>query len=445
MNQGDHKELLEDGKVLLYTRSGIFQARVYRGDRHYIYRSLKTRKLEEARRLARRFFYEIEIKREEGLPLQTRTFATVINEYTLLREREYERGKMSKINDSTQEVTSIYMLRQIKRVSKFWLAYCGNKEVDKIDNSVLKDYISWRKEYYHKLPESSRPKKYSLNPADKTLEWESTYVKSVLKYAKERGYLGAKPLPDYRYKAERRVVRPAFTIPEYVKLYTRMRKWIKETDNESWRYTRELLRDYVLILANSGMRVGEANNLKESDVVEFKDELGRKNYLFNVQGKTGKRTVIPRANAVRYIERNIRRNQEWDARRIGLAELRETSTKAQPTLRANRRKEGSVRTAGLDKSRSTGQWFFRMPDGEQVITLIDQFRGLLESIGLSKNRDGLTYTLYSLRHFYAVEMLRKGKVGVFDIARNMGTSVQIIEQYYGKQATPMALATKLGG
>ena len=441
----EHRELLEDGKVLLYTRNGIFQARVYRGDRHYISRSLKTRKLEDARRLARRFFYEIEIKRDEGLPLQTRTFATVINEYTMLREREYERGKMSKINDSTQEVTSIYMLRQIKRVSKFWLAYCGNKEVDKVDNTVLKDYIHWRKEYYHKLPESIRPKNYSINPADKTLEWESTYAKTVLKYAKERGYLGAKPLPDYRYKAERRIVRPAFTVPEYVKLYTRMRRWIKETDNDSWRYTRELLRDYVLILSNSGMRVGEANNLKESDVVEFKDELGRKNYLFNVQGKTGKRTVIPRANAVRYIERNIRRNQEWDARQRELAEQQGTSTKAQPTLRANRRKAGSLRTAGLDKSQSTGKWFFRMADGGHVITLIDQFRVLLDSIELSTNRDGLPYTLYSLRHFYAVEMLRKGKVGVFDIARNMGTSVQIIEQYYGKQATPMALATKLGG
>jgi integrase len=193
------------------------------------------------------------------------------------------------------------------------------------------------------------------------------------------------------------------------------------------------------------MRVGEANNLKESDVVEFKDELGRKNYLFNVQGKTGKRTVIPRTNAVRYIERTIRRNQEWDSRKIELAGIQETSTKAQPTLRANRRKAGSLRTAELDKSQSTGKWFFRMTDGEQLITLADQFRALLDSINLSKNRDGLAYTLYSLRHFYAVEMLRKGKVGVFDIARNMGTSVQIIEQYYGKQATPMALATKLGG
>ena len=52
--------------------------------------------------------------------------------------------------------------------------------------------------------------------------------------------------------------------------------------------------------------------------------------------------------------------------------------------------------------------------------------------------------MYSLRHFYAVQALRKG-IGVFDIARNMGTSVQIIQSYYGKTATPMSMATTLGG
>jgi hypothetical protein len=85
-----------------------------------------------------------------------------------------------------------------------------------------------------------------------------------------------------------------------------------------------------------------------------------------------------------------------------------------------------------------------MYDGEKIITLIDQFKVVLEKAGLSKNRYDETYSLYSLRHFYAVTMLRKG-VPVFDIARNMGTSVQIIDSYYGKSATPMTLATTLGG
>ena len=86
-----------------------------------------------------------------------------------------------------------------------------------------------------------------------------------------------------------------------------------------------------------------------------------------------------------------------------------------------------------------------MYDGNKIITLIDQFRDLLKSIGLEKNRYGETFSLYSLRHFYAMKMIRKNTVGIFDLARNMGTSVEIIEGYYGKGATSLFLATRLGG
>jgi len=144
--------------VLLYTRKGIFQARVYRGDRHYIFRSLKTRKLEDARRLARSLFYEIEIIREKGAPIKSKSIRDVIKEYIEFRELDYKHGNLSRINDANQQKTSIHLLRQIKRASWFWLEYCGNKEVEKIDNSTLKNYASWRRDYYHKIPEVKRPK-----------------------------------------------------------------------------------------------------------------------------------------------------------------------------------------------------------------------------------------------------------------------------------------------
>jgi integrase len=200
-----------------------------------------------------------------------------------------------------------------------------------------------------------------------------------------------------------------------------MRKGIKDTKNKEWKYTKELLRDYVLVLSNSGIRVGEANNLKDKDIVEFKDELGRKNYMFSVRGKTGRRVVIPRTNVVRYVERVRRRNLVR-------------------TQEAEVRKVRSPKRKLID----TDGWFFCMYDGNKIVTLIDQFNALLKSISLTESRDKEKYTLYSLRHFYAVMMIKRG-IPIFDIARNMGTSVQIIEKYYGKQATPLALATKLGG
>jgi integrase len=126
--------------------------------------------------------------------------------------------------------------------------------------------------------------------------------------------------------------------------------WIMETNQKSWRYTRELLRDYVLILANSGMRVGEANNLRESDLIKFTDELGRENYRFVVDGKTGRREVVMKADAVRYIERTLERNALWKGN---------WSTDAANNKQRKRPAEKQ-------------DWLFRMPDGSKIITLADQ-------------------------------------------------------------------------
>jgi integrase len=423
---GEFEEKLLDGKVLLFSRSGIFQVRLYKGEREYIYKSLKTTDVNKARELAIRAHYELEFRKEENLPLQVKRFSEVLNEYEKLRESQHKRGTYKHSNKANQQQTSVYMLRQIVRVSKFWHEYCGKKAVDAIDNSVLREYVDWRRDYYLRMPVEKRPKNHSMNPADKTLEWETTFALTVLKYATERGYRGNKPQPSYRHKAQLAKTRPAFTIKEYSRLYKAIRRWMhEEKDNAKWRYTRELLRDYVLVLANSGMRVGEANNLRVGDIEKFTDGRGRENYAFDVNGKTGKRQVILRATAKRYVDRTLERNAKW----------REVWEKTgQDGAKRHNRK-----TAQHD------DWLFRMPDGNKIITLIDQFNEVLRRENIVHNADGEKYTLYSLRHFYAVQMLRHGKVNVFDIAKNMGTSVQIIEQYYGRHATPFLLATNLGG
>jgi hypothetical protein len=65
----------------------------------------------------------------------------------------------------------------------------------------------------------------------------------------------------------------------------------------------------------------------------------------------------------------------------------------------------------------------------------------LNEAGLQRNSSGEKYSIYSLRHFYAVCAM---ELGVFEVARNMGTSVQIIREYYGKQPTSTVFATRLG-
>lgn len=140
-----YEERLKDGKVLLFIRGTTFYARVYKGERtrSYLTRSLKTKDLAEARKLAERMFYEIEIKRDENLPLQTKRFKEVITEYLRLRRSQHERGTYKHGNKAHQQQTSAANLRQMERVSKFWVEYCGSMGVDKIDNAVLSDYVAF--------------------------------------------------------------------------------------------------------------------------------------------------------------------------------------------------------------------------------------------------------------------------------------------------------------
>ena len=402
----DYVEEREGGKLVIFKRGGIFQARIYRGkgSRGYVYKSLATRDLDEARKAATRYFHELEFKAKHGLPLVTYTMSQVINEYVAMREKDHEQAKRSARTLARREGTSEAMLRQIQRVVKFWHEYCGKLPVEKVDNGVLQGFITWRKDYYHRMPSDQVPKNARLNPADKTLEWELTLGKTILKYAQDRGYRGLKPLPTYSYQAEKKIVRPAFTAEEYAKVRSGISAWIREAKNEKWRQTRLLLRDYVRVLAASGMRVGEANNLTWRDVVKFTDGNGNFNYMFKVHGKTNSRTVIPSHSCYKYIN-----------------ELKERYPDAKST-----------------------DLVFRMPSGEKITTLIDQFKAVLERVGMLTNSLGEQYTLYSLRHFYAVNQLRQG-IPVYDLAKNMGTSVKVIEDYYGKSATPDKLATRLGG
>jgi integrase len=384
---------LEDGNVVVYVRGGSYYVRLKAGTNKYIHRSLKTGNLDEAKRSALRQWHQFEVKQDLGIPFQVKTFNVVIDEYVKMRTLQHTQGK-----------TSSYMLRQIERVVKFWRKYAGTKAIANIGNAELNAYVTWRRDYYSDLSDEELPKNAKRNPTDKTLQWEIMLGKAMIKWAHEKGYRGTQALPTFTFVPKKKRVRPAFELTDYRKLWRAMIKWEKNCEDPRFLHTRQLLRDYVLILANSGMRVGEANSLRFRDVQPFKDGAGRRNYRFVVRGKTGERDVIPRADAAQYVDRVLERNKE-----------------AKPD-----------------------DYFFAMKGGTKIITLADQFDKVLEIGEIERNSHGEKFSLYSLRHFYAVQALRKG-IGVFDIARNMGTSVQIIQSYYGRTATPMSMATTLGG
>ena len=393
---------MESGKLLLFTRNGIQQARIYLGKRRYLWRSLDTANEADARRAGLKLFHQTEFKLAQGLPIQIRMLNTVIDEYVAGRDLDNQHGTAANRGTSILH-TSDGMLRQVKRVVKFWRAYAGTKAIEAIDDKVLEGFVPWRKAYYHDM--LNLPKNARINPTDKTLQWEIMLGKALVKFAHKKGYRGNKPLPTFTFVPKIKRVRPAFGGSDFDILVQALPRYILASTNDRQRASRKLLSNYVLTLAMSGMRVGELNSLRMRDLSSIIDDKGRGNLQFEVRGKTGQRIVIPRIDANMIIQAMLlyqKGTPDRDAR------------------------------------------LFVMPNGDDIITLADQFRAFLRFAKIDRNGDDETFTLYSLRHTYATRAIQDG-IEIYTIARNMGTSVSIIERYYGKHATSVHRATTLGG
>jgi len=397
----DDKRELIGGKLVIFRRNGLWQARVPLHEGRYLWRSLKTADEATATQSATRLYYQTETKLAEGLPVQTRTIATVIDEFVAARERDNRLGNAAKRGSSIKH-TKDGMLRQIKRVMKFWREYAGTKAIEALDDKLLGAYVPWRKSYYHDM--AVLPKNAKLNPTDKTLQWEIMAGKMLVSFAHNQGYRGNKPLPTFTFVPKTKRVRPALTLTDFKDALGGLKKHVMEAKTDKQRAIRQLLHDYVTVLALSGMRVGEANSLRARDVEAITDADGRANVQFSVRGKTGARVVVPHIDVKKVID--------------GIRERR-------PDIQPD-------------------EFLFAMPSGRRIITLADQFNAFLEAANLMHNSAGEKYTLYSLRHFYAVRAIARD-IDIYTIARNMGTSVQMIEQYYGRHATTTARARKLGG
>jgi integrase len=224
-----------------------------------------------------------------------------------------------------------------------------------------------------------------------------------VKWAAEQGLRGKQPAITVTFTPKKKRVRPAFERWEYRLLWRTLCKRINTARDKRIRESRELLRSYVLVLANSGIRSGEANKLRVTDVHSFVDDKQRNNYRLVVRGKTGERDAILRSVAAKRLDKYLTKR----------------------------------------RAEEPGGLLFLMPDGSKITSLIDQLNAALKEAGIQRSSFGEKYTVYSLRHFYAVNALRNG-IGVFEVARNMGTSVQMIQEYYGKQATASVFATRLG-
>ena len=383
------------GQVVLFMRgrSKKWQCRYKLADKKWRRTSTGESDQVAAGKAALRIYYEGEVKRANKLPIDTKRFGSVADAVMKAMQTELDEGTGKAVYHSYIFATNGYLK-----------PFFGKLDIDSITVAQLKKFDAWRTEKMGRVPKAS------------TITNHNSALNKIFDYAEQYGWVTAAVRPVLVNKGKKGEARPAFTLQEYQTLCSKLPNWIRKATKPKSRMMRELLRDYIYILTSTGIRHGtEAMNLKWRHIDWHK--IGEERYLrLTVTGKTGTHTAIARHNTQDYFERLLKSFKEFEGKKLD-----------------------DVIAAKVD------EYVFRLADGTRTNSLNATFEVLLNDIGLAVGATSEKQrTLYSLRHTYATLQLMEGKISIHELARQMGTSVAMLEQHYSK-ITPELVAAKFAG
>jgi integrase len=304
-----------------------------------------------------------------------RTVATVTKSALKNLEARVKRGERSP-----------YYFEQIEQnLERRILPYFGSKSVAKIG------VVEWEKFKTHTYAQSP-------NLSRATLHQYKNALRLILNEAYRNGWIKQLPVIKDEYGSARvKVPRVWFEPKEYLKLLAAIRNHIKTLKDTRWKNDGLELYDYVVFIANSGMRTGEAKNVCFRDVSfhkELNDGVNREYLLIrNIRGKRGTGDCRTMDGAVAAFNRIVERR-------------------------------------GISNPKSSDERLF-------LAYHRDMFNAILEKTGMkwtteqpSRKRD-----LTVLRHTYISFRLLYG-ANAFDVANNCRTSVQMIQDHYARWLSP---------
>jgi integrase len=351
-------------KVRVYRRpnSSLWQCATYLEGKEWRVSS-KTDSLAQAKEFAEDWYLELRGKSRAGLLKQEKTFADAAKHFIV----EY-------VAITNGERNPRYVKDHEARLDNHLIPYFGKTGLSALTAGMVQQYRAMR---LKPNPDTGKV------PTRSTLHHETVTLRQVMKTALRHGWISH--LPDFSapYKASGKVSHRAWFSPEeYKKLYTYTRERVKKAQKTSWQHPAEQLHDYILFMANTGLRPDEANRLEYRDVTtEEDDDDGEKILLIEVRGKRGVGYCKSMPGAVFPFERLVERN----------------------------------------KPKPTDLVF---PQDHKK-----QFNGALAKCELKFDHEGNRRSAYSLRHTYICLRLLEG-ADIYQIAKNCRTSVEMIEKHY---------------
>ena len=400
-NESTHQ--LIHRNLTLYQRehSQVWQCR-YKVANKWLRATTKETKFDLAVTRAKELLIEAEIRHRSGIPVVTKRFKDIAQLAIDRMERDLK-GGMGKV---------IYK-DYIRIITDNFIPSLGQRLITNIDYDALEQYYRDREERYGTAISNTHRKT------------QNAAFNRVFDEAIVRGYLTESNRPKLDGKTKVGERRPAFELHELKALLKNLGPYIESSRTRDVRERREILRDYVEMLVDTGARPGiELLNMKWkqirfmmnpiSTVTDQLDEEGEaievhslnRSCEMTVKGKTGQRQIIGRLPSIRILERIAMRNYGVKSTiRDPLAEL------IKPT---------------------NDDYIFRTREGRDMSDVLNHmFDSFLADHNLLIDpKTNQKRVFYSLRHTYATLSLTHDRVPIHTLAKQMGTSVLMIERHY---------------
>ena len=396
------------------TKGGNYYVRIYDNESKRVFKqSLKTSNKHQAHVAARMLYQDKRDKLVKGIKMKSITTSEMIKTY--LEERSITRTHIPHkgITHKSFEV--------FKGRLKYWDEYIKTLKMDqtkieKIPKEVGNSFRYWMLN----LPKTSHTGQKSRS--NEVINHTIYAIKQVYKeMAVKKGYITLNEVPDFECLKIDRDQKPKRDILEE-KEYIELTNWMNRSyAREKGIPHREMIKRRIFALFfsihyNLGARNKEMLGLRWRDVSTnpLDDEEGRRTnrvfYIDASNSKTGKSRNIVAKNISPKLDRILSwyKKIDIDPDKNDFIFINLSETK--------RGKNVPIDSLSMER----------------------RLKYVMEKSGMNEKieKEGRHITLYSARHFYATARLMRG-VNMSDLALNMGTSINYIEQTYSHLTTLM--------
>lgn len=403
--QKETTHTLIERSLIVYRRerSNIWQCR-FKVDGVWQRASTKHSDLKKAKARAFELRMEAEIRKRSNLPVITRKFRDVARLAVERLEHEIAIGK------GKRSYTDY-----IRVINDYLIPILGRKAITSIDYQALDELNEKRTAMMEKVPTQS------------TMLTHNAALNRVFDEAVIRGFLTEANKPKLEATGKKSERRAAFDMNELRALLANFDAWIEAARTAQSKEMRTLLRDYVDVLIDTGARPGDEllnlqwrqikfamkPTLSRTGVIDNTDDQHEEITLPNlnrsvelvVSGKTGTRTIVAMNRTVKALERIALRNYDIDDSIVNPFK--------QLTVPTNK------------------DYVFRTRDKQPPTSWQKMFESYLKEHNLLIDPiTGNKRVFYSLRHTYATLALTNDNVPIHTLAKQMGTSVLMIEKHY---------------